>query len=148
MNILLHKEYINIIRSERNELLKKTDIYMINDYKINSNLKLELIKYRQNLRDVINNINNIINDSNIINEVNILNYSNITNDSNIINEINIMKIQISNEIGSNIVKVIDNMFVNNDINEIYNEIYNKNNVFLSSNNMFKQLMIVNKLHRI
>ena len=41
-------------RNLRNELLNQTDRYLLNDYPITEEQKIEVINYRQKLRDFIN----------------------------------------------------------------------------------------------
>ena len=40
------------IKSNRNGLLAKTDVYLINDFPITAEAKAEIIAYRQKLRDI------------------------------------------------------------------------------------------------
>ena len=47
------------IRTIRNNFLSQTDIYMISDYPLSSDVKQQLIQYRQQLRDLPGTLNNV-----------------------------------------------------------------------------------------
>ena len=54
-NILTYNEhFLKRARNIRNELLNKTDRYFLIDYPIESELQMIIKKYRQDLRDFIN----------------------------------------------------------------------------------------------
>ena len=46
--------YLRRYRNIRNDLLKQTDKYLLTDFPINENEKIEVINYRSNLRQFIN----------------------------------------------------------------------------------------------
>jgi len=56
--LVYFKEYDNVIRRKRNELLQKTDYLMLNDIDIDEEYLNKVKLYRQELRDFMNKLNN------------------------------------------------------------------------------------------
>ena len=54
MPITSNEHFLIRNRNMRNELLNQTDRYLLNDYPITEEQKIEVINYRQKLRDFIN----------------------------------------------------------------------------------------------
>ena len=54
MPITSNEHFLIRNRNMRNELLNQTDRYLLNDYPITEEKKIEVINYRQKLRDFIN----------------------------------------------------------------------------------------------
>jgi len=50
--LIAYKNTWERVRAERDELLEKTDLYMISDYPINEDKRNEFKNYRSNLRDI------------------------------------------------------------------------------------------------
>ena len=50
-----NEHYLKRARNIRNELLNRTDKFLLSDYPISDEQKQEIISYRQILRDFINN---------------------------------------------------------------------------------------------
>ena len=55
-----NEHYLKRARNIRNELLNRTDRYILSDYPITDEQKQEIILYRQNLRSFINDYQDII----------------------------------------------------------------------------------------
>ena len=55
-----NEHYLKRARNIRNELLNRTDKYILSDYPISDEQKQEIILYRQNLRSFINDFKDII----------------------------------------------------------------------------------------
>ncbi len=55
-----NEHYLKRARNIRNELLNRTDRYILSDYPITDEQKQEIILYRQNLRSFINDFQDII----------------------------------------------------------------------------------------
>ncbi len=55
-----NEHYLKRARNIRNELLNRTDKYLLSDYPITNEQKQEIILYRQNLRSFINDFKDII----------------------------------------------------------------------------------------
>ncbi len=55
-----NEHYLKRARNIRNELLNRTDRYLLSDYHITDEQKQEIILYRQNLRSFINDFQDII----------------------------------------------------------------------------------------
>ena len=55
-----NEHYLKRARNIRNELLNRTDKYLLSDYSITNEQKQEIILYRQNLRSFINDFKDII----------------------------------------------------------------------------------------
>jgi hypothetical protein len=55
-----NEHYLKRARNIRNELLNRTDRYILSDYPITDEQKQEIILYRQNLRSFINDFEDII----------------------------------------------------------------------------------------
>jgi len=53
---LSNEQKLGPIRSKRNELLKASDIYMLEDYPITAEQKILVLVYRQQLRDMIETV--------------------------------------------------------------------------------------------
>lgn len=56
--LIYFKEYDDIIRAKRNELLQKTDYLMLQDSNIDEEYLNKVKLYRQQLRDFMNKLNN------------------------------------------------------------------------------------------
>ena len=55
-----NEHFLKRARNIRNELLNRTDKYLLSDYPITDEQKQEIILYRQNLRSFINDFKDII----------------------------------------------------------------------------------------
>ncbi len=55
-----NEHYLKRARNIRNELLNRTDKFILSDYPITEEQKQEIILYRQNLRSFINDFKDII----------------------------------------------------------------------------------------
>ena len=55
-----NEHFLKRTRNIRNELLNRTDKYILSDYPISDEQKQEIILYRQNLRSFINDFKDII----------------------------------------------------------------------------------------